>query len=76
MQCLQKPEEGAGAPGAGLSSGCESGKGCWEENSGPLQIQYVPLNAEPSLQPRDGKSNCFEVSQMRVKQENLNVLAK
>lgn len=36
-----KPEENTGSIGAGITGGCELPWGCWELNSGPLQVQQV-----------------------------------
>ena len=34
-----------------ITGGCEPPWGCWELNSGPLEVQSVLLTSEPSLQP-------------------------
>lgn len=47
-QCLWRPEEGTGCPEAGVTDGCELP--CGEPASDSLQVQKVPLAAEPSLQ--------------------------
>jgi hypothetical protein len=44
LQCPQRPEEGAEAPGAGVTAGCEPAL-----NPGPLIEQPVLLTTEPSL---------------------------
>ena len=51
IQCLQRPEEGTGSSGAGVTNGCELPCGCRELNPGPLEEQQVLLTDEPSLQP-------------------------
>lgn len=45
-----RPEKDVRSPGAGVTGCCELADwyGCWERNSGPLQ---VILTTEPSLQP-------------------------
>lgn len=38
---IQRPEEGSGSPGAGVTRGCELQCGFWEQNLGPPQDQEV-----------------------------------
>lgn len=49
--CPWKTEEGFGAPGTGITVGCEIPRGCWVLNLGPLQKQQVLFTAEPSFLP-------------------------
>ena len=49
--CPQRPEEGAGSPGARVTDSCEPPCGGWELNPGPLEEQPVFLTTEPS--PRE-----------------------
>lgn len=53
MQCLQRPEDGAGAPGTGVTGGHELPCGCSEASLGPLSRAASALSsAEQSfLQP-------------------------
>ena len=51
VQCSQRRVLGP----LGLTGGtgdCESPRGCWEVNPGPLEERSVLLNPEPSLQPQ------------------------
>ena len=41
--------------GCYITDGCESPRGCWEPNPGPLQDQQVPLTTEPTLQTPKNK---------------------
>lgn len=50
IQCLQRPEEGAGSPGNKVTKSCELLYGCWELNSGSVKEQPVLLTTE-SIQP-------------------------
>ena len=49
--CLQRPENGVGIHGTGITDGCELPCGRWELNPGPLEEQAVLLTTELSLQP-------------------------
>lgn len=44
------------SPGTEVTNGCKSLYGCWEPNSGPLELQPVLFTVEPLLQPL---SVCF-----------------
>lgn len=41
-----------GAPGTGVTDGCEPSCGCWESSPDPLPQQPVLLTTEPALQPK------------------------
>jgi hypothetical protein len=51
MQYLLRPEEGIRSPGTRLWACCGPPCGCWDVNPGSLQMQYVLLTTDPSLQP-------------------------
>lgn len=48
----QRPQEGIGSPGTGITEGCKMPCGCSESNLGLLEKQPVFLTAWPSLQPQ------------------------
>lgn len=50
VQCPQRPVEGVGSPGLGISDSCESLYSFWELNSNPLTEKQMLLTSEPSLQ--------------------------
>lgn len=47
----QRPEEGVGSPGTGVTDGCQLPCGFWESNPDPQKEQPVLLTAGPSLHP-------------------------
>jgi hypothetical protein len=47
--CLQRPEEGVGHPGPGVTDGCELPGGFWETNLGPLEEEPVLFTIFPAL---------------------------
>ena len=51
MQCPQRPEEGIGTPGTGVTDNCELPCEYWESNLGLPEEQTVLLNIEPFLHP-------------------------
>ncbi|ERE67235.1 MMP37-like protein [Cricetulus griseus] len=50
--CPERPEEGIGLPGIGVTDSCEPSCGFWEWNPGLLEMQPVFLATEPTFQPR------------------------
>jgi hypothetical protein len=50
VQCLQRPEEGAGSAGTRVAAVSVPLCACWKLNPGPLKDQVL-LTTEPSLQP-------------------------
>lgn len=47
--CLQRPKEGDGCTGIGVTDGYELPCGCWDSNCVPLGEHPVSLTPEPSL---------------------------
>ena len=51
IQNITGQEESVRSPGPGLADGWELPCGCWELNSGPLQVYQVFFITEPALRP-------------------------
>lgn len=39
--CPQRPEEGVGYPGIGITEDCDLPCGCWESDLGLLEMQHL-----------------------------------